>query len=49
MRAFRYNEHGTSDVPKLEQNPVPQPKKDGVLVRIRAAGVSPPFGDGAAE
>jgi NADPH:quinone reductase-like Zn-dependent oxidoreductase len=49
MRAFRYDEHSASDVPKLEQIPVPQPKKDGVIVRIRAAGVSPPFGDGAAE
>ena len=48
MRAFRYNERGTSGVLKLEQIPGPQPKKDGVLVHIRAARVSPPFGNGAA-
>ena len=48
MRAFRYNEHGTSGVLKLELIPVPQPKKDSFLVHIRAVGVSPPFGNGAA-
>ena len=41
MRAFRYHEHGTSDVLKLERIPVPEPKKDDVLVRVSAVGVRP--------
>ena len=41
MRAVRYHEHGSAEVLKLEQVPVPGPKEDEVLVRVRAAGVNP--------
>ena len=41
MRAVRYHEHGTADVLKLEQIPVPGPKEGEVLVRVQAAGVNP--------
>jgi NADPH:quinone reductase-like Zn-dependent oxidoreductase len=41
MRAIRYDEHGTAEVLRLEQMPVPEPKEGEVLVRVRAAGVNP--------
>ncbi len=41
MRAIRYHEHGTADVLRLEQVPIPKPNDGEVLVRVRAAGVNP--------
>jgi NADPH:quinone reductase-like Zn-dependent oxidoreductase len=41
MRAIRYHEHGSADVLKLEEIPLPEPAEGEVLVRVRAAGVNP--------
>ena len=41
MRAVRYHEHGSVDVLRIEQVPVPEPGAGEVLVKVRAAGVNP--------
>jgi NADPH:quinone reductase-like Zn-dependent oxidoreductase len=41
MRAIRYHEHGSAEVLRLEQVPIPDPKEGEVLVRVRVAGVNP--------
>jgi len=41
MRAIRYHQHGSADVLKLEDLPIPEPGAGEVLVRLRAAGVNP--------
>lgn len=41
MKAIRVHEFGPPGVVKLEDVPAPQPGKDQVLVRVKAAGVNP--------
>lgn len=41
MKAIRVHEFGPPGVMKLEDVPAPQPGKDQVLVRVKAAGVNP--------
>ncbi len=43
MKAVVYTEFGSPDVLRLEETPKPEPKRDEILVRVRAAGVN--FGD----
>ena len=41
MRAVYYDNHGTVDVLKVGELPIPSPAPDEVLVKIAAAGVNP--------
>lgn len=41
MRAIYYESHGTSDVLKFGELPLPEPASDQVLVEVVAAGVNP--------
>ena len=41
MKAIRIHSYGHSDKTQIEEAPRPTPKKEEVLVRIRAAGVNP--------
>lgn len=41
MRAIYYEAHGTSDVLKFGEMPLPEPAPDQVLVQVVAAGVNP--------
>ncbi|MBA3873843.1 MAG: NADP-dependent oxidoreductase [Anaerolineae bacterium] len=41
MQAARIHQYGDSNVVQIESIPVPQPKHDEVLVRVRAAGLNP--------
>lgn len=43
MKAVIYSEFGPPDVLRLEEAPRPEPKRDEILIRVRAAGVN--FGD----
>jgi NADPH:quinone reductase-like Zn-dependent oxidoreductase len=43
MKAIVYTEFGSPDVLRLEEVPRPEPKRNEILVRVRAAGVN--FGD----
>src|SRR5580704_19466741 len=41
MKAIRIHEYGGPDVLKYEEAPLPDIGPDGVLIRVRAAGVNP--------
>ena len=41
MQAIRAHDYGAPDVLVLEQAPLPEPKNDEVLIRVKAAGVNP--------
>ncbi len=41
MQAIRAHDYGGPDVLVLEQAPLPEPKADEVLIRVKAAGVNP--------
>jgi len=41
MQAVQAHDYGGPDVLVLEQAPVPEPKNDEVLIRVKAAGVNP--------
>jgi NADPH:quinone reductase-like Zn-dependent oxidoreductase len=41
MKAIRIHEYGGPDVLKYEDAPIPDIGPDGVLIRVRAAGVNP--------
>jgi NADPH:quinone reductase-like Zn-dependent oxidoreductase len=41
MKAIRIHEYGAPDVLKYEDAPIPDIGPDGVLIRVRAAGVNP--------
>ncbi|NOX50334.1 MAG: NADP-dependent oxidoreductase [Gammaproteobacteria bacterium] len=41
MKAAYYETHGSSDVLKVGELPVPQPSDDEVLVQVAAAGINP--------
>jgi NADPH:quinone reductase-like Zn-dependent oxidoreductase len=41
MKAIIYKDYGTSDVLQLTDRPTPEPARDEVLIRIKAAGLNP--------
>ena len=41
MKAVRIHEYGEANVLKYEDAPAPEVRRDGVLIRVRAAGVNP--------
>jgi len=41
MKAVRIHEYGAANVLKYEDAPVPDIGPDGVLIKVRAAGVNP--------
>ena len=41
MQSIRAHDYGGPDVLELEQAPLPEPKNEEVLIRVKAAGVNP--------
>jgi NADPH:quinone reductase-like Zn-dependent oxidoreductase len=49
MKAIRIHEYGGPDVLKYEEAPIPDIGPDGVLIRVRAAGVIRSIGKSARD
>jgi NADPH:quinone reductase-like Zn-dependent oxidoreductase len=41
MKAVRIQHFGKSDVVRIEEMPIPRPKRGQALIRVHAAGVNP--------